>query len=180
VAIKPGIDYIVRIVHKLNMATIRKQSVGKCTYWQIAESKRVNGKPRPIVLMHLGTAEQLLYRLREGPLKKKVSSLSHGAVFLFWQTAQDLDLVNIFNSHFSTQIRDKLTVGESLLLAAIHRAIQPGSKRTFADWAKSTTLPELAVFDADKIDSQHFGDQMDSVTDAHLEEADCDTGDLTT
>jgi transposase len=106
---------------------------------------------------------------KEGPLKKKVSSVSHGAVFLFWQTAQELDLVNIFNSHFSTQVRDDLTVGESLLLAAIHRAIQPGSKRTFASWAKSTTLPELAVFEADKIDSQHFWDQMDTVTDTQLE-----------
>ncbi|MFZ5686659.1 MAG: IS1634 family transposase [Bacillota bacterium] len=151
------------------MATIRKQVVGKYTYWQIVESKRVNGKPRPVVLMHLGTAEQLLYRLKEGPLKKKVSSVSHGAVFLFWQTAQELDLVNIFNSHFSTQVRNDLTVGESFLLAAIHRAIQPGSKRTFASWAKSTTLPELAVFDADKIDSQHFWDQMDTVTDAQME-----------
>jgi transposase len=166
---KPGIDNVNRIVYKLNMATIRKQVVGKYTYWQIVESKRVNGKPRPIVLMHLGTAEQLLYRLKEGPLKKKVSSLSHGAVLLFWQTAQELDLVDIFDSHFSPQVRDDLTVGESLVLAAIHRAIQPGSKRTFADWAKSTTLPELAVFNADKIDSQHFWDQMDTVTDEQLE-----------
>jgi transposase len=151
------------------MATIRKQKVKKYTYWQIVESKRINGKPRPVVLMHLGTAEQLMYRLKEGPLKKTVSSRSHGAVFLFWQIIQELDLVNIFNSHFLPQVRDDITVGESLLLAAIHRAIHPGSKRTFASWAKSTTLPELAVFDADKIDSQHFWDQMDSVTDAQLE-----------
>jgi len=62
------------------MATIRKQKVGKYTYWQIIESKRVDGKPRPVMLMHLGTAEQLLYRLKDGPLQKKIRSAFHGAV----------------------------------------------------------------------------------------------------
>ena len=49
---------------KLNMATIRKTKVGKYAYWQIVESRRVNGKPRPFVLAHLGTADQLLYKLK--------------------------------------------------------------------------------------------------------------------
>lgn len=59
------------------MATIRKSKVGKYTYWQIVESKRVNGKPRPVVLAHLGTAEQLLHKLREGVFRKRISSASH-------------------------------------------------------------------------------------------------------
>lgn len=151
------------------MATIRKQKVGKYTYWQIVESKRVNGKPRPVVLMHLGTAEQLLYKLKEGPLQKEIRSASHGAVQLFWQTAEELDLINIFNRHFSVQVRDGLSVGKSLLLAAIHRAIKPDSKRAFSTWAKQTTLPEIAGFNPEKLDSQHFWEQMDTVTDEQLE-----------
>ncbi len=151
------------------MATIRKQKVGKYTYWQIVESKRVNGKPRPVVLAHLGTAEQLLYKLKEGPVQKKIRSASHGAVQVFWQTAGELDLLAIFNRHFSPQMRDGLTVGQSLLLAAIHRAIEPDSKRAFASWAKPTTLPELMAFNPEKIDSQHFWEQMDSVSEEQME-----------
>jgi transposase len=151
------------------MATLRKQKVGKYTYWQIIESKRVDGKPRPVVLMHLGTAEQLMYKLKEGPLHKKIRSASHGSVYLFWQVAKELDLLNIFNQYFSKQVRDGLSVGSSLLLAAIHRAIKPGSKRNFSAWAKQTTLPEIAAFDPDKIDSGHFWEQMDTVTDEQLE-----------
>jgi len=63
-----------------------------------------------------------------------------------------------------------LPVGKSLLLAAVHRAIKPGSKRTFAAWAKQTTLPEIASFDPAKLDSQHFWEQMETVTDLQLEE----------
>lgn len=156
------------IVYKLNMATIRKQKVGKYTYWQIIESRRVDGKPRPFVLAHLGTAEQLLYKLKEGPLKKEIRSASHGAAHLFYKAATELDLVTIFADNFANQYRDGLKPGKSLLLAALHRAISPGSKRAFANWAKQTTLPELAHFNPDKLDSQHFWEQMDTVTDQQL------------
>jgi len=58
VAIKPVLDrlysIVYKIVYKLNMATVRKQKVGKYTYWQIVESRRFNGKPRPIMLAHHG------------------------------------------------------------------------------------------------------------------------------
>jgi len=153
------------------MATIRKQKVGKYTYWQIVESKRVNGKPRPVVIAHLGTAEQLLYKLKEGPLKKKVRSTAHGAVELFYKVIQRLDLLNIFEQSFSPQKRDGFTVGQSLLLAAMHRAIQPGSKRSFARWAAQTSLPDYFGLNLSKLDSQHFWDQMDTVTDEELAEA---------
>ena len=153
------------------MATLRKSKVNKYTYWQIIESKRIDGKPRPVVLMHLGTAEQLLYKLKEGPLLKKICSASHGAVELFYQTAKDLDLVNIFHRVFSSQKRNDLTVGESLLVAAFHRAIKPESKRSFSAWAKQTTLPNLLPFNPDKLDSQHFWDQMDTVTEEQLRAA---------
>lgn len=156
-------------MYKLIMATIRKQKVGKYTYWQIVESRRVNGKPRPFLLAHLGTAEQLLYKLKEGPLKKMIRSASHGAVHLFYKTATELDLVNIFTKSFAQQKRDGLKTGQSLLLAALHRAISPGSKRAFAGWAKQTTLPELAKFDPKKLDSQHFWDQMDTVREEVLD-----------
>jgi transposase len=151
------------------MATIRKQKVGKYTYWQIVESKRIDGKPRPVMLMHLGTAEQLLYKLRGGALKKKIRSASHGAVSLFWQAAKKLNLPGIFNAHFAQQLTDGLPPGTSLLLAAIHRAIEPGSKSAFAAWAKKTTLPEITGFNPDRLTSQHFWEQMDTVTEAQLE-----------
>ncbi len=153
------------------MATIRKSKVGKYTYWQIVESKRVNGKPRPVVLAHLGTAEQLLYKLSKGPLEQKVRSVSHGAVEILYKTAESLELPEIFEHCFSAQKRDGLNVGQSLLAAALHRAISPGSKRAFADWAIGTSLPEFISCKPKKMDSQHFWDQMEVVTDEQLAEA---------
>lgn len=145
--------------------------MGNKTYWQIIESKRVNGKPRPFVLMHLGTAEQLLYKLQAGALKKKICSKEHGSVELLHKAAQELDVLSLFEQTFSTQQRDGLTVGKSLFVAAIHRAVCPGSKRSFARWAARTSLPELCRLTPKKLDSQHFWEQMDAVTDQELAEA---------
>jgi transposase len=156
------------------MATIRKQKVGKYTYWQIVESKRINGKPRPFVLMHLGTAEKLLQRLSKGPLKRKIKSWSHGAVFALWNLAQNMEIVSLFKSSFSPQKRHGLSVGSYLLMGGIHRAVKPGSKRAFGDWAKKTTLPQIVGFDPMKIESQDFWDQMDTVTEEQMEQVEKD------
>lgn len=150
------------------MATLRKQKVGQYVYWQIVESKRVNGKPRPVVVAHLGTAEKLLYRLTQGPVQKEIQSYSHGAVQLLWKAAQKVELPSLFSTVFSSQMRNDVSVGTTLLLASIHRALQPGSKRSFSLWAEQTTLPQLANFNANALDSQHFWDQMDTVTEEQL------------
>jgi len=153
------------------MATIRKQKVGKYSYWQIVESKRINGKPRPVVLMHLGTTEALLCKLKGAGFKRKIKSYSHGAVFVLWRIVDDFALRKIFNKIFSSQVRAGLSVGEVLLLGALHRALKPGSKRSFSNWARTTTLPQIVQFDPGKVDSQVFWDQMDTVTYAQIEEA---------
>ena len=42
------------------MATIQARTVKGHKYWYIVESRRVDGKPRPIVLAYLGKADDLL------------------------------------------------------------------------------------------------------------------------
>ena len=157
--------------YRLSMSTIRKQRVGKYTYWQIVESKRIDGKPRPIVLMHLGATEALMCKLRGGEIRKKIKSHEHGAVWVLWKLADDFGLARIFETTFSSQLRAGLNVGKTMLLGAIHRALKPGSKRAFSEWARHTTLPTIARFDPKHVDSQVFWDQMDTVTDEQIEKA---------
>ena len=57
------------------MVTIQKKISLGHTNWQIVESRRIGGKLRPVVLMHLGTTKGLLRRLQEG--RKNLKSSSH-------------------------------------------------------------------------------------------------------
>jgi transposase len=166
-----GLDKHNILWYKLIMATIRRQRVGKYTYWQIVESKRVNGKPRPVVLAHLGTAQQLLYKLRGGEFRKKIKSYSHGACKALWNTITQNGILNLFDMCFSDQDRNGLSVGRTLLAASIQRILKPGSKNAFEEFAKETTLPKIMGFEEQKVTSQDFWQQMDTVTEEQMLQA---------
>jgi transposase len=146
------------------MATLQKRISRGHTYWSIVESRRVNGKPRPVILEYLGTAEVLLKRLTEG-VPKKVRSYSHGSVAVMLGIAEELKIVETINKHLTVKpFRDGFTVGGSLLLAAIGRICQPTSKRNWYEgWARNTSLSYLLRMSLSRLDSQHFWDQMDAL-----------------
>jgi hypothetical protein len=49
------------------MVSLNRVKAGGRTYWRIVESRRVNGKPRPVPILNLGTADALLERLLAAP-----------------------------------------------------------------------------------------------------------------
>ena len=164
------------------MASLQRVRVHGHSYWRIVESKRVNGKPRPIVVAYLGKPDDLLARLR-GTDSLSLQSRSHGAVAALYSLAKELDVAGSIDRQLASSGRrvrrrprglppdspvpparnDGLTVGESLLLAAIGRACHATSKRGFAAWARTTTLEELAQVNVERLTSQHFWDQMDQL-----------------
>lgn len=160
------LDFItLRVIsYTLIMATLQKRVTRGHSYWSIVESRRVNGKPRPVILEYLGTAETLLKRLQEG-IPNKVRSWSHGTVAVMLDIAEEFRIVQTINKHIEKkQIRDDFTVGGSLLLAAIGRICQPTSKRNWYEgWARHTSLSFLLRMSLSKIDSSHFWDQMDAL-----------------
>lgn len=146
-----------------DMATFHKRICRGHAYWSIVESRRINGKPRPVILEYLGTADSFLKKL-QGKGSSKIRSYCHGNVAALLKTAQELNIVPILNKYAANhQIRDDLTVGASLLLAGIGRACRPTSKRAWHSlWAKSTSLSHILKMNIRKLDSQHFWDQMDA------------------
>ena len=151
------------------MASLQKVKVGRQSYYRIVESRRVNGKPRPVPILHLGTADQLLQRLlahREPQLT--VRSYQHGDVAALKALADRLGLVALMDRHLPSS-RRPLSIGTTLLLAAINRAVWPCSKRGWAAWAQRTSLPHLFTLRPTALTSQYFWDQMDAVLDSTLE-----------
>ncbi|MBW2031408.1 MAG: IS1634 family transposase, partial [Deltaproteobacteria bacterium] len=149
-----------------NMATLQKRKSRGKTYWSIVESRRVNGKPRPVILAYLGRAEDLLKRLTEG-IPQKVRSYSHGAVAMLLHVAEELQVVETINKHLPDDcrhLRDSFTVGGSLLMAALGRACKPTSKENwYKGFARHTSLSYLLRMSLSKLDSQHFWDQMEAL-----------------
>lgn len=113
---------------------------------------------------YLGTAETLLKRLIEG-IPKKVRSSTHGDVAVMLDIAEEFKIVETINKHLKSKpFRDGFTVGGSLLLAAIGRICRPTSKRNWYEgWARHTSLSYLIRMSLNRLDSQHFWDQMEAL-----------------
>ena len=129
------------------MATIQSKVSRGHKYWYIVESKRVNGKPRPIVLAYLGKADGLLRRLKGITSGIRLKSYSHGGVGALLDIASRLDIPAIINKYIDSKrkyrskkpLSNNLTAGITLTLAAIGRVCMPTSKRGWLNWAKTTT-----------------------------------------
>lgn len=156
------------------MASLQRYSSHGQTYWRIVESyRRADGKPTVRVLMHLGKAEELLARLTEQRGLIRLRSVSSGAVDAAWELGAQLGCAAIIDQAVKeaggqVRRRDGLTVGQSLLAAAIARLVHPSSKRAIAEWASQTSLPEHLHVRSEVLTSQHFWDQMDSVPEKAL------------
>jgi hypothetical protein len=81
------------------MASIQSRMCRGHKYWYIVESRRVNGKPRPIVIESLGTTANLIARLQGEKSQNGFKPYSHGAVATLLVLAKKLDIVSIINKH---------------------------------------------------------------------------------
>jgi len=164
------------------MAAIQSKVSRGHKYWYIVESKRVNGKPRPIVLAYLGKADGLLRRLKGITSEIRLKSYSHGGVGALLNIASRLDVAAIINKYIDSKrkyrpkkpMSNNLTAGITITLAAIGRVCMPTSKRGWLSWAKTTTLQYLLRCSLSKIDSQHFWDLMDALPVDKIPEVEAD------
>jgi len=147
------------------MASLQKHVVSGHTYWRIVESHRVNGKPRPVPILYLGTADSLLQRLLEAPAGRlTVRSYQHGDVAALKAAADRVGIVSIIDRHIPGQRGQRPSVGTTLLLGALNRAVKPRSKRGWSGWAAKTSLHRLFPgLKVKSLTSQFFWDQMDRI-----------------
>jgi len=148
-------------------------------YW--VRSARVNGKPRIVEQVYLGTKDRFLEELKAHftrgktpatPLKK-LRIKEFGASAWLWHWAQQLELVEIVNRHVPAvdkKRRTQLSVGHYLVIAAVNRAVQARSKRSlYTDWYQDSVVSRLCPAQPGELTSQRFWDHMDQVDAAHIE-----------
>ena len=141
-------------------------------YW--VRSARVNGHPRIVEQLYLGPRARVMEQIRaqctssptpdQLPQLHTVQIRAFGASALFYSLAQELGLVELINAHVPPAPpgrRPSLSVGHSLALAAINRAIWPKSKRAFAAWSRGPVLARLVPAPSAELDSRRFWDHMD-------------------
>lgn len=148
------------------MASLQRVKVAGHSYWRIVESRRINGKPHAVPILHLGTADALLDRLLRAPDGQlRIRSYQHGDVAALKAVADRLGVVELIDGEVGGTDSGRTSVGTTLLLGALNRAIRPRSKRGWAGWAAGTSLDRLVPgLKTAALTSQFFWDQMHRVS----------------
>lgn len=158
------------------MASLQQYTSGGRKYWRIVESfrDRKNGRPKIRLIKHLGTVDNLLALLDGQDRQLQVCSTSHGDVFSLLRVAGELGIASTIDDallpHCQAGVPTSsgLTPGQTCVLIAMGRACHPTSKMGWADWAGTTSLPELQHLTVNKLTSQFFWEQMDRIPTAVL------------
>jgi transposase len=126
------------------MASVVKRNRNGRVYHYLVKCARVNGKPRIVSQTYLGTSEKLANLVefnKNGGIPDPDCSmvLEFGAVSALFDIAERLGIREIVNRHTNKR-NQGLPVSDTVLLAAINRAVEPTSKKSFFHWFKKTTL----------------------------------------
>lgn len=146
------------------MASLIAKRKGKKTYYYLAESRRVDGKPRIVHQQYLGTAEKIAELVKKGsaPVPIEASTSAFGLVAALWLAAERSGVLATLNQIWPAP-RSGPSTAHYLLLAAIHRVCAPGPKTEVAEWYERSVLASLLGFDSSRFSSQAFWDCFDRI-----------------
>ncbi|MDA8057194.1 MAG: IS1634 family transposase [Actinomycetota bacterium] len=150
---------------------VGKKQDGK-TYYYLAESARVDGKPRIVSQRYLGSAEEIAARLSgQGPGEPDRSRhLAFGDVAAVWETLRRLQVVEIIDDVVGSRRCDAgASVGTYIALACLNRVVDPCSKLAFAQWWVTTAGDRMLRLPAAALDHRRFWDAMDQIGQPQLQ-----------
>src|SRR5487761_2622572 len=151
---------------------VGKKQDGK-TYYYLAESARVDGKPRIVSQRYLGSAEEIAARLSEsGPGEPDRSRhLAFGDVAAVWEMLRRLRVAEIVDEVVGARRSDAgASVGTYIALATLNRVVDPCSKLAFATWWAKTAGARLVPVAKGALDHRRFWEAMDQIGEGDLEE----------
>src|SRR6202790_4031554 len=144
------------------MASITKKIVRGKPYYYLRECQRVNGKPKVVSTIYLGSAQSIRERLL-CPQPAEVTFQEFGGSAAAFSIAQTLDVVATVDRHVPKRGHQGPSVGQYLLLAALNRCVAPTSKAQIGSWYAKTVLRRLLPLTAQQLSSQRFWDNMERV-----------------
>ena len=151
---------------------VGKKQDGK-TYYYVAESARVGGKPRIVSQRYLGSAEEIAARLSEtGPGEPdRTRHLAFGDLAAVWGMLERLRVAEIVDEVVGVRRGDaRASVGTYIALAVANRLVDPCSKLAFSKWWTKTAGDRWVRLPAAAFDHRRFWDAMDAISDDQLKE----------
>lgn len=141
-------------------------------YLYVREIARVDGKPKVISQVYLGSPEKVAALAGgkvQGLAELKVEEF--GALWVANEIDHGIDLCSIIDAVVPKTKREKgPTVGEYFLYCVLNRMVEAVSKNKIADWYRGTAIQQLRPVDLGELTSQRYWEKWDRVDESALKE----------
>lgn len=149
------------------MAHLHKKMKKGRPYYYIREMARIDGKPKVVSQVYLGSLERILDLVTRGAgddSVAKIKSEKFGSLWLANLIDQDIDLAGLIDSIIPRGKKETgPSVGEYFLYAVFNRMIDACSKDSLADWYADTAIQQIRPVAVSALTSQRYWDKWDRV-----------------
>jgi transposase len=139
-------------------------------YLYVREIARVDGKPKVISQIYIGSPERIAGIARGTDTEiQQVKVEEFGALWLAYQIDQDIDLCSIIDTIIPPADREKgPSIGEYFLYCVFNRMVQAVSKNKLADWYQKTAIQQIRSVDLGALTSKRYWEKWDRVSETDL------------
>jgi transposase len=154
------------------MSSVISKTIKGNTYYYLATSARVDGKPRIVEQTYLGTAAEIAQAMAGATrMPARTKHLAFGDLAAAWSVIEKLGVVDIVEEVVGPRRADAgASVGTYLALVAMNRVVDPCSKRAFADWWARTAGERLVKIRPAALDPRRHWDATRQLGPAALAE----------
>ena len=152
------------------MAHIHKKMKKGRPYYYVREIARVDGKPKVINQVYLGSPERILEMAQGGSnaMPRKIQTQSFGALWLAHLVEKEIDLASLIDRVVDGEKDKAPSVGEYFLYAVYNRMVHACSKRAMPEWYKSTAIQHIRPVQVKELNSQMFWRKWDQIEEQQL------------
>jgi transposase len=156
------------------MAHIHKKTKNGNVYYYVREMARINGKPKVVNQVYLGSADKILNLATEkkSPGLERIQVQEFGALWLANQVEKLVGVADIIDKTVPAKSKDSSTpsVGEYFLYAAFNRMVDSTSKRALPDWYSNTAIQSIRPTDINALDSDGYWRKWNLVKEEQLQQ----------
>lgn len=154
------------------MAHLHKKMKKGRPYYYIREIARVDGKPKVINQVYIGSPERILQMSRAGEsMPNKIQTQEFGALWLAHLVEKKIDIAGLVDSVVPPEEdKEGPSVGEYFVYAVYNRMISACSKRAIPGWYRQTAIQHIRPVQVDELDSQMFWQKWNRVGEKQLQQ----------
>lgn len=153
------------------MAHLHKKTKNGRPYYYVREMARVDGKPKVINQVYLGSPERILEMAQgKAGIPSRLQVQEYGALWLANLVEKQIDLAGLVDAVVPQKRENgKPTVGEYFVYAVYNRMIAACSKRALPEWYRQTAVQHIRPVQTDQLNSQMFWRKWEKVEEGHLQ-----------